>query len=56
MFVTVDPTSCGITRTERGGSVAVYSGNITWSPEVKATSIRRAYSDIPSKILTVNTI
>ena len=56
MLITVDPTSSGIPGPERGGSVTLYSGNIARSHGIQATSIRRAYSDISSKDLKVDTI
>lgn len=56
MRVTVDPTSSGISGPERGGAVAVNSGIIARSRGIQATSIRRAYSDISSKVLKIDTI
>jgi hypothetical protein len=56
MLVTVDPTSSGITTTEQGGSFTVYSGHFAWASGIWASNLRRAYSDISSKILKANTI
>jgi hypothetical protein len=56
MHVTVDPASSGISGPERGGSVALYSRNIARSHGIQTTSIRRAYSDISSKVLKIDTI
>jgi len=56
MLITVDPASSGIYGPERGGSVTLYSRIIARSNGIQATSIRRAYSDISSKVLKVDTI
>ena len=56
MLITVDPASSGIHGPERGGSVTLYSRNIARSHGIQATGIRRAYSDISSKVLKVDTI
>jgi hypothetical protein len=55
VLITVGTTSCGIPGPERGGSVALYSGNIARSHGIQTTGVRRPYSDISSKVLKVDT-
>jgi hypothetical protein len=56
LHVTVDPTSSRISGPERGGSVTLCSGIIARSHGIQASSTRRTYSDISSKVLKVDTI
>jgi hypothetical protein len=55
MLITVDTASSGIPGPERGGSVTLYSGIIARSHGIQTTGVRRAYSDISSKVLKVDT-
>ena len=56
VLITVDPASSGIPGPERGGSVTLFSGNIARSHGIQTAGIRRAYSDISSTVLKVDTI
>jgi hypothetical protein len=56
MLITVDPASSAISGLEGGCSVSLFSGNIARSHGIQATGVRKAYSDISSKVLKIDTI